>query len=153
MLNACESSGSAYACAAALPVRLERDSSFSFLFLSLNNAGRSDSRADVRGSRLARTQGWWAVDRPPYAKHIIAAAGFKQQNTNIRIFSQPARYHRGTRATDDEVVMWLQFRRQFRMIDAYPLDEIFGFGTWLRARSNICIDRHKRSVAAFLAVS
>src|ERR1700730_8250367 len=42
------------------------------------------------------------------ARHIIGAAGFQQQHGDVRIFSQPARYHRtgGARTTDDEVVVW-----------------------------------------------
>jgi hypothetical protein len=42
-----------------------------------------------------------------HAGHIVAAAGFQQQDADIQIFSQPARYHRtgGARSADDEVVV------------------------------------------------
>jgi hypothetical protein len=56
---------------------------------------------------------------------------FQQQYSDIWIFGQSAHYRRtgGGRATDNEVVMWPQFRGKPRFIHVYPLGEICRGGT------------------------
>src|ERR1700732_3072796 len=63
-------------------------------------------RLSLEGPVPIATKIGWPSTGLHDAGHIVAAAGFQQEHTDIRIFSQPARYHRtgGARSADDKVV-------------------------------------------------
>src|SRR5215467_14886915 len=62
-----------------------------------------------------------------YAWHIVITTSLKQQDADLWIFCQAARYNRArrTRATDDEVVLRFYTGRECSLIRTHTLRQIY----------------------------